>query len=100
MSAPAQQKFPPGLVTATPAAIDAVRAAGQTVHAFVARHLAGDWGDLDADDRRVNDEALADGSRLFSAYTLRSGDRIWVITEGADDAGLRAATTVLLPDEY
>jgi hypothetical protein len=100
VSNPAQTKFDPGVVTATPAAIDTIRVAGQTVHAFVARHLSGDWGDLDAEDRRLNDEALADGSRLFSAYTLRSGDRIWVITEAADDAGYRAATTVLLPDEY
>src|SRR6266542_4224733 len=37
----------------------------------LARHLAGDWGDLDADDRAVNDHALRRGEgRLLSAYEL------------------------------
>jgi hypothetical protein len=38
---------------------------------------------------------LIDGSRLFSAYHLTNGTKVWIITE-AD----RSATTVLLPDEY
>jgi len=33
--------------------------------------------------------------RLFSAYELRDGTRIWIITE-AD----RSITTILLPEEY
>jgi len=33
--------------------------------------------------------------RLFSAYGLADGQRLWVITE-AD----RSATTLLLPEEY
>jgi len=44
---------------------------------------------------RLNDEAVSDGTRLFSAYLLQSGVRIWIITE-AD----RSATTVLLPHEH
>jgi len=51
---------------------------------------------VDAGDRRANDRALIDGTRLLSAYVLRDGrTRIWIITE-AD----RTATTVLRPEEY
>ncbi len=45
--------------------------------------------------RPSNNEALLNGSRLFSAYTSRSGVRFWIITEHD-----RSATTFLLPDEY
>lgn len=58
------------------------------------RHLAGDWGDVCAEDNHANELALREGSRLLSAYRL--GDvAIWIITE-AD----RSATTLLLPSEY
>lgn len=52
------------------------------------------------DDKAANDESLKDLSRLLSAYILKTGVKIWVITEAADDHANRAATTVLLPDEY
>jgi hypothetical protein len=93
-------KFALGQQLATPAALKAVHEAGQSLLQLLARHMAGDWGDLDDEDKRLNDEALKDGSRLLSAYNLRSGVRVWVITEAADDDGQRTATTALLPDEY
>ena len=49
---------------------------------------SGDWGDLDEEDRSLNDAAVIDGSRILSAYTTRKGERLWVITEAADDEGL------------
>jgi hypothetical protein len=55
---------------------------------------------LDGTDAALNDGALQDGSRLLSAYHLKTGVKIWVITEAADDEGNRSATTLLLPDEY
>ena len=97
---PTGPKFPLGQQVATPGALAAIREAGQTVHELLARHAACDWGDLDAEDKGLNDAALADGSRLFSAYDLRNGRKVWVITEAASDDGERAATTILLPDEY
>ena len=48
----------------------------------------------------MNDQALEDGSRLLSSYRTTKGDKIWIITEAVDDDGRRAATTLLLPDEY
>lgn len=70
------------------------------VRAFLDRHLSGDWGCLESFDRRQNEDALRSGARLFSAYRSLRGDRLWVITEATDDAGRRASTTVLLPEEY
>ena len=92
--------FKPGKVVATPAALEALEQAGQSVWIFLARHLAGDWGAVDAHDKAANDEALKDGSRLLSAYSLNTGTTIWLVTEAKDDNGQRAATTALLPEEY
>ncbi len=93
-------KFALGQTVATPGALKAIHQAGQSVIQILARHAACDWGDLDDEDRRLNDEALKDGSRLLSAYNLRSGVRVWCITEAADDSGHRACTTILRPEEY
>jgi len=93
-------RFPLGQQVGTPAALKEIHEAGQSAIQLLARHAAGDWGDLDDEDKRLNDEALKDGSRLLSAYTLRSKVRVWIVTEAADDNGQRAATTILLPSEY
>jgi len=65
----------------------------------LARHLTGDWGDLDPFDVRQNKRAVVDESRILSAYNVPvpggGKRRIWIITE-AD----RSATTILLPEEY
>jgi hypothetical protein len=97
---PTDAEFALGQQVATPAALAAIHQAGQSAREILARHAAGDWGDLDQEDRRRNDEALIDGSRLFSAYTLGTGKRVWVITEATGDDGRRAATTILTPEEY
>ena len=88
-------RFALGQIVATPGALDALMDAGQDPMAFVARHQSGDWGELDAEDTQENEYSVQHGFRLLSAYTLRTGVRIWVITE-AD----RSATTLLLPEEY
>jgi len=60
------------------------------------RHADGDWGDLVAQDKALNDQALAAGTgRLFSAYELTDDVEIWIITESD-----RSCTTVLLPEDY
>ena len=68
---------------------------------FICRHERGDWGV--SSDGYLNDRAIKDGSRIFSAYPIDPAqpckgfgeNTIWVITE-AD----RSVTTLLLPDEY
>ncbi len=92
--------FKPGKIVATPACLEELEQAGQNLWEFLARHLAGDWGELDAVDKLSNDDAVKDGSRLLSAYVLKNGVKIWIITEAEDDTGSREATTGLLPDEY
>jgi hypothetical protein len=93
-------RFQLGKVVATPAALEALDKANQQPWQLLARHLQGDWGDLGAEDRRLNGEALHDGGRILSAYLLTTGVRLWIITEAQDDRGNRAATTLLLPEEY
>ena len=90
-----QPLFELGDVVATPGVLDALAAAGVMHTALIARHLAGDWGDLDAEDKEANQSALVTGARILSAYTLFTKQRIWIITE-AD----RSVTTLLLPSEY
>ncbi len=87
--------FPLGKLLATPGVLDAASSAGDDIRALIDRHAKGDWGVVGRDDWRANDRALAEGSRLLSAYLLRDGTRVWIITE-AD----RSATTILLPEEY
>lgn len=84
--------FPLGKIVATPAALVTFDMA--TLDRMLQRHCTGDWGDVCEEDRALNDEALAEGSRLLSAYTV-NGEKLWIITE-AD----RSVTTFLLPDEY
>jgi hypothetical protein len=84
-----------GRLCATNGAVDALTSAAADPIECVARHLAGDWGDVDPVDSAVNDRAVQLGERIISAYRLGNGEKIWIITE-AD----RSATTILLPSEY
>jgi hypothetical protein len=93
-------KFSLGRLAATPGALEAMEASGQTPDFFLARHQAGDWGEVNEEDRRSNDEALIHGDRVLSAYRTLRGVKLWIITEAADEDGIRAATTILLPNEY
>jgi hypothetical protein len=68
----------------TPGAMEALLAAGHIPPEFLLRHRNGDWGELDDEDRRANDQALVYGSRLFSAYATRLNERLWVITVRPD----------------
>lgn len=58
------------------------------------KHIQGDWGEVDDEDKQTNNEALELGNRLLSVYTL-DGEKPWIITEWD-----RSATTVLFPSEY
>jgi hypothetical protein len=60
----------------------------------LSRHRRGDFGEIDANDRESNLEALDHGDRILSAYA-HGPTRFWIITE-AD----RSLTTVLLPEDY
>ena len=93
-------KFPLGQLAATPGALEAMEASGQSAEFFLARHASGDYGEVNDEDRQLNDEALIHGDRILSAYRTLKGVKLWIVTEAADDNGHRAATTILLPEEY
>lgn len=88
-------RFALGRTVATPGALEALEKASQTPTEFLSRHVSGDWGTLPPEDAQANKDALAGGGRLFSAYLLNNGTKIWVITEWD-----RSVTTILLPAEY
>jgi hypothetical protein len=90
-----ERRFPLGQVVSTAGALNAFLRTDQDAWEFLLRHVSGDWGELDDDDRRENERSLTDGCRLMSVYTLLDGTRIWIITE-AD----RSSTCVLLPEEF
>ena len=96
----AKEKFLPGRIVATPGVLAAVEASGETPIGYLARHIAGDWGDLSEEDKAANELSLREGFRILSAYHLLNGTKIWIITEAANDQGVRESTTILLPDEY
>ncbi len=84
--------FQLGMVCATPGAL--LDFGPALIAELLCRHAAGDWGDIDARDRKENELAVREGLRIFSAYDTPQG-RLWIITE-AD----RSSTCILLPEEY
>ena len=88
-----QIKYQLGKIVATPNAL--LKIPASEILNALNRHVQGDWGDLDKDDKLENDIALEKGFRLLSAYTGNDGIKFWIITESS-----RAVTTVLLPEDY
>lgn len=88
-----------GQPVATPGALALLERLGIEPGALLMRHQSGDWGDLDAEDTELNDDAAAaegdDRGRILSAYELAEGHKVWIITEWD-----RSVTTLLLPSEY
>lgn len=98
---PYPSRFPLGRILATPGALAACPL--PYLKACLYRHARGDWGNVCAEDKGLNDQALAEGGRILSAYPIdpaqpgkgHGENCLWIITE-AD----RSATTALLPEEY
>lgn len=93
-------KFELGQVVATPGCIEALERAGQTPQELLARHLWLEQGELCDDDHRANEMSLTDGSRILSSFRLRTGVKVWVLTEAVGDDGKRASTCLMLPSDY
>ncbi len=87
------QMFEIGLLQITPQALLTI----DEVDFFTCfiRHRSGDWGDLDEQDWKANDDAVESGSRILSFYSDRRGNSFWIITEPD-----RSSTTVQLPEEF
>ena len=86
--------FPLGQMVATPGAIEVMERLGIIPLALLSRHVSGDWGDIDPEDKGLNEAGPRD--RRTHLLRLRPRERrLWVITE-AD----RSATTILRPEDY
>jgi hypothetical protein len=90
---PEKIAFEPGSIVATLGALQV--ATHEQITAILARHLAGDWGDLGDEDKKANERALKDGDRLFSSYEIAPDTKLWIVTE-AD----RSSTCVMTPGDY
>lgn len=107
-------KFQLGQCVATPGALALLERTGFCAAFIVNRHLHGDWGDVCKEDAELNELALKDGSRIMSVYRLVPPENLkatpsskrselpslWLITDAADDNGIRRCTTALLPEDY
>ena len=87
--------FALGRICITSGALEATRDAGEQPMELVRRHTRGDWSELDAADAARNRRAIDRGQTILSVYTLKTGQRVYVLTEYD-----RSATTVLLPADY
>lgn len=96
--------FELGQLCQTPGAQDVLQRYQVSPFQLLTRHVTGDWGDICQEDAQANNEALHEGSRVLSSYTLPPPlseseklppAKVWVITE-AD----QSVTTILLPEEY
>ena len=72
----AKPLFPLGQIVATPGAMDALTRANQQPQEFIARHVAGDWGELGKEDQAGNDYSLEHGFRILSSYRTATGEKL------------------------
>jgi len=84
-------RFDVGEIVITPAASNALAANSMTVDELLTRHQAGDWGDVSAQVREVNERGLREQFNLQSTYALPDCRRLVVVTNRQ-----RTATTIHL----
>jgi len=87
-------RFLLGQIVTTPGALKLMKERNIDGLTLVSRHVTGDWGDLNEEDKQENDLSVIRGFRILSAYRFGE-DKLWIITE-AD----RSLTTILLPEEF
>ena len=91
---PRQTRFSLGRVLITPGAATTINES--EIAEALRRHQAGDWGNLDAQERACNEQVLKIGGWLLSAYDdPDSGERFLIITQPD-----RMITTVMVPKEF
>lgn len=94
------QDFELGQVVQTRGLYDAVKdnpnARKEIDEAFI-KYINCEWGDLDKEDKKANDQAVKDGQdKIVARYTIKSLEKdIYIITEWD-----RSVTTLLFCDEY
>ena len=66
-----QRLFDAGYVIRTPSAVVAMREAHVSEWSLLERHASGDYGFVDAGQRRANDTSISTRGQVCSAYRLR-----------------------------
>jgi len=96
---PLKPLFPLGRLLLSPGSV----ALGIDLMRLIRRHQTGDWGDLCAEDRAANQEALASDEAILSLYeiTLPAGGTgsIGVMSEQGREFTLVYVTGELLDEE-
>jgi hypothetical protein len=85
--------FSLGHVLVTPAVVEHLTSNRFSYLRLVLRHMNGDWGEVETDDREMNKSAVLDGGGILSIYDI-AGTEICIFTR-AD----RRYTSVLLASE-
>jgi hypothetical protein len=62
---PPKPLFELGLVGTTPGAAEVIQRRGLNLRLLLLRHVTGDWGDLDDDDKARNDQAVHRSTRRY-----------------------------------
>ncbi|MBU1215710.1 MAG: hypothetical protein KKA63_10775 [Gammaproteobacteria bacterium] len=86
--------FPLGHLVSTPAALELLDREAVNASELIQRHQRGDWGDIEVEDAKDNENAIINGRRILSSYQI-GNSRLWILTESD-----RSSTTLLLPEEY
>jgi hypothetical protein len=73
-------KFKVGELVVTPTAAAAIAESGATLDALMQRHQSGDWGEISAAIRAVNERGLSDQFNLQSGYALPDGRKVVIVT--------------------
>jgi len=59
------------------------------------RYRQGDWGEINAQDKQLNEQSLEKNMRVFCSYESGAFPEIWIFTEPD-----RSYTFVMFPEEY
>ncbi len=92
-SVPPPPRFHLGQTVVTPNALRAL--SQEEVITALARHVSGDWGEVDPGAREANERALEDHGPLLSAYSSRGAGTLFYVVTDWD----RSLTVVLLPGD-
>ena len=69
-----------GQIVGTPGAVNALNESEQNHFELLHRHVPGDWGDLEDEDKKENELSVKEGFRILSAYSLETDVKVWIIT--------------------
>jgi hypothetical protein len=62
--------------------------------ALLVRHVEGDFGDIDEEDKQANESAITSGGWIYSAYRAGISEKVYIVTND-----MRTTTFVMLARE-